>query len=949
MSTAQVLSAITFPLHGSRLIEASAGTGKTYTIASLYVRLILGHGLAEASFPHQLLPADILVVTFTEAATKELRERIRSRLTSAALYFRQQLSDPDDFLAQLRNDYPDPKLWPNCAQTLELAANWMDESAIYTIHGWCNRMLQQHAFDSGSLFKQTVNTDTSQLLHQVARDYWRTHFYSLPASQCPAVLQLASSPDELLKKITKLVFEPALSRVEPAQNLTELFSDWSSWQQQASLLSSQARNAWLAENAQLTTLLINASSQAWLNGNSYKKATFAEKLNAIDDWAQSDQTSIDFNELYKFSHSKLQNGLVKAHKDKAALFSTPALIAIDALCQHLLQEPKLTTALSLHACHWIRDRYLAEKQRLATISFDDMLTRLDAALHGPMGDRLTEVIRSQFPVAMIDEFQDTDAIQYRIFARIYPAQTLPQLACFMIGDPKQAIYSFRGADIHTYLKAHQATQPHHYNLDTNYRSTTELVAAVNQFFSYADQHQTSGAFGFKTSENNPLAFIKVKANNRQDQWYRNGSPVNSPLTLWAWPSEQPIAMSDYRQQLAEVSASQIVNLLNNAAVNGTGFKNHTNGQLTALKPSDIAILVRTGREAGLIRKALAKRQLASVYLSENDSIFASQEAADVLLWLKALAEPRNETQLRAALASQTFAFSCVELHRFANDETVWEQHLERFISFQQRWMAAGILPALRSLIFDYGLHQSQQDGQERCLTNLLHLAELLQQASMQLDGELALIRYLAEAIADQDSLHQEESILRLESDADLIQVITIHKAKGLEYPLVFLPFICSFKEASGNYYRYHDAAQNLCIDLDKTSEAQAIADQERLQEDLRLLYVALTRAQYACWLGIAAIKSRGKSCQLQKTAIGHIIDWHDQEPSQLIKQLQAVKADCAAITIEDLPQINLVNYQAPEMPAGQDSVLTAKTKIADNWWIASYSSWRLAESALKPV
>ncbi len=162
MST-KILNPLSLPLNDTRLIEASAGTGKTYTIAALYVRLILGHRFEQTESTRPLLPPEILVVTFTDAATKELRERIRDRLSQAARYFREQADAEDDFLEQLRASYS-LSSWSGCARRLELAANWMDEAAVYTIHGWCNRMLQQYAFDSGSLFDLEVNTHDTELL-----------------------------------------------------------------------------------------------------------------------------------------------------------------------------------------------------------------------------------------------------------------------------------------------------------------------------------------------------------------------------------------------------------------------------------------------------------------------------------------------------------------------------------------------------------------------------------------------------------------------------------------------------------------------------------------------------------------------------------------------------------------------------------------------------------------
>jgi exodeoxyribonuclease V beta subunit len=186
MSTPPILDPLAFPLRGSALIEASAGTGKTFTIAALYLRLVLGHG-GPAAFPRALVPPQILVVTFTEAATKELRDRIRARLAEAAGFF---LEEPtaaalqprgDDLLHDLRAGYA-PSDWPGCAHALRLAAEWMDEAAVSTIHGWCHRMLREHAFDSGSLFTQTLEADQDDLLDEAVRDYWRTFFYPLPAA-----------------------------------------------------------------------------------------------------------------------------------------------------------------------------------------------------------------------------------------------------------------------------------------------------------------------------------------------------------------------------------------------------------------------------------------------------------------------------------------------------------------------------------------------------------------------------------------------------------------------------------------------------------------------------------------------------------------------------------------------------------------------------------------------
>ncbi|MCQ8105013.1 exodeoxyribonuclease V subunit beta [Methylomonas sp. SURF-2] len=933
MSLASNIDSLTFPLSGTRLIEASAGTGKTYTIAALYVRLILGHGWLGA----ELLPPDILVVTFTEAATQELRERIRARLTQAAGFFREKTGG-DEFLRRLRDDYA-AEQWPTCAYRLELAANWMDEAAVYTIHGWCNRMLQQHAFDSGGLFKQEVDTDDRELLNQVVRDYWRQFFYPLSTTACRAVYRLASSPEQLAGVLRPLLFETeALGLEAPENALAQAFQAWEDWAIQAEQLEQAARSLWRDDLPALQNLLNEASANGLLNGNLYRKAGFADKLRQLAAWANGEPLAAEA--LMKFGQQSLQAGLTKAHQDQAPLFETAPFRAIDDLAAHAANETDMADIITRHAIHWLRARYDAEKQRMARMTFDDMLQRLDLALRGGNGERLAAAIVKQYPLALIDEFQDTDPVQYRIFARLYPAEADSGPGCFMIGDPKQAIYSFRGGDIFTYLKAHQATLGRHYTLSTNFRSTQAMVDAVNRIFIHAENQQAAGAFCFKRQDGNPLPFIPVAAQGREEVWLVDNQAAPA-LSFWQIADEQAIGMPAYRRQMAAATASEIVRLLHGAGAGRTGFTG-PDGDLRPLQPADIAILVRSGHEARLMRQALAERQLRSVYLSERESIYASAEAVDILIWLQALAEPRNERKVRAAIGTATLGWSYQSLRQLALDELAWEQHLERFMGYRERWLQDGILPTLRQLMSDYALPARLQclvDG-ERRLTNLLHLAELLQQAGSRLEGEQALIRHLAETIAaDQTG---EESVIRLESDANLIKIVTIHKSKGLEYPLVFLPFICGFREVGGrdHYYRYHDSEFALHVDLQKSEDSKAGADRERLQEDLRLLYVAITRARYACWLGMAAIKSGpGKASHLHKSAIGYVLGWRaGMAASELNVRLTELRGACPAIDILEAPAAAADIYRPADSATAVDGPRQSTAVIGDDWWIASYSA-----------
>ncbi|NOR19198.1 MAG: exodeoxyribonuclease V subunit beta, partial [Xanthomonadales bacterium] len=841
-------------------------------------------------------------------------------------------------------DY-DSANWPTCARRLELAANWMDEAAVYTIHSWCNRMLQQHAFDSGSLFHQEVNTDDTELLHEVVRDYWRSFYYDISSDDLnfQKLYEIFKQPDDLLKDIRTLLTnsDPIDACVAADQNLKALLATMDSSRQKRLKALKQPWEKWANE---IKKLIDTAVTNKVLPARKYNAANRRNWIDKIISWSSDPlQETI---EIGKGFENLSPAGMANLANDGQIPPEHPGFEAISQLQRQLASLPNLKVELIKHAIHWIRNRYDDEKQRIARMTFDDMLTRLDKALQGRNGQSLKKVIRQQYPMALIDEFQDTDPVQYRIFSTLYPADADSESGCFLIGDPKQAIYSFRGADIYTYLKAHRNTSERHYTLGTNYRSTQALVDAVNQVFRQADQ-QINGAFRFRQESDNPLPFNPVDAQGPEDEWVINNQPAPA-LSIWHWNTPDAVGQPDYRGKLAESTASEIVRLLNLANLGKTGFRSP--GIIKPLQPVDIAILVRTGTEAKVMRNALAKRQLPSVYLSERDSIFATCEASDLLLWLKAMADPRNERKVRSALSAATIGWSYQTLQQLAQNEPVWEQQLERFLGYQDRWLQDGILPTLRQLFNDYELHAkltSDSEG-ERCITNLLHLAELLQQASGQLEGEQALIRHLAEAIEDENSQAGDEGIIRLESDANLIKIITIHKSKGLEYPLVFLPFICSFREVSkgsSSFYRYHDDQQNLCIDLTKDEEIRAYNNEERLQEDIRLLYVAMTRARYACWLGIAPIKSGNtKECQLEKSGMGSLLGWEPKKPaSDLGEQLENLKGTCETISKTRIPEPSDDNYLPPQQADQPEATRTATTKINSKWWVASYSALQIED------
>ncbi|MFA9441213.1 exodeoxyribonuclease V subunit beta [Uliginosibacterium sp. sgz301328] len=940
MSVPVALSVLDFPLHGSRLIEASAGTGKTFTIALLYVRLVLDHG-GEAAFGRALTPPEILVVTFTDAATQELRDRIRARLTEAARCFGEPDAAHDGLLEALRDSYPHDR-WPACARLLRLAAEWMDEAAVSTIHAWCYRMLREHAFDSGSLFAQELATDQGELLLEVVRDYWRRNFYALSPREAGAVRTCFAGPDDLAAALKPLLartdvrFFVGEQVLHPPASLAHVLAPAAAWQEACESAANAARHAWASDREALEIML--HALRPSLHGNVYRNkdddATFTQWVGDLAAWSEGAAAPAN---LAKFGQTRIKL------KAKAVTPRHPAFQAIDQWADVADGEPQIKPLLLLHALSEVRATFDAEKIRRAELGFDDLLARLDRALAGQGGDRLAARIREQFPVALIDEFQDTDPLQYRIFERVYRIADNPrEIGLFMIGDPKQAIYAFRGADIHTYLRARTATLNRHYTLSTNYRSTRDMVEAANRCFAFAEQHPR-GAFRFGSDEvDNPVPFQPVEARGREEVLLIDGVPATA-MTFWLLDNGGAVCgASAYRDEMAERCASAVRGWLAQAREGRAGFR-EPDGSLRPLQPADIAILVRGRREADAIRTSLAARRLASVYLSDRDSVFATEEAGDVLQWLRACADPTDDGALRRALATRSLGLGWPALERLNRDERFWEDTVMRFRGYRTLWQTQGVLPMLRRLLADFDVPASllrEADG-ERRLTNLLHLAEWLQRQAVEADGEHALLRVYAEQI----ERPSEEEILRLESDADLIKVITIHKSKGLEYPLVLLPFICTWRELDGrsrelpSFQHGEGRVVDVSGDTSIAGTAYDRANDERLSEDMRLLYVALTRARHAVWLGVAPLVSgRSKSPELHKGAMGYLLGGAQPLSAEDIPaRLRELQAGCAAIGIAPAPAADSEILEAAHV-AAPGPAREPTRRIAERWWIASYSA-----------
>ncbi|AUO67669.1 exodeoxyribonuclease V subunit beta [Citrobacter freundii complex sp. CFNIH2] len=903
---AESLDPLRLPLTGERLIEASAGTGKTFTIAALYLRLLLGLG-GSSAFPRPLTVEELLVVTFTEAATEELRGRIRSNIHELRIACLRESTD-NPLYARLLDEIDDKK---QAAQWLLLAERQMDEAAVFTIHGFCQRMLSLNAFESGMLFEQQLIEDESLLRYQACADFWRRHCYPLPREIAQVVFETWKGPQALLVDINRyLQGEAPVIKAPPPDDET-----LASRHQQIVQRINALKQQWCDAEGELEGLM-EASGIDRRKFNRGNQGKWIEKIRA---WAQSGTQSYQLPEaLEKFSQRFLEDRT----KEGGVVPQHPLFVAID----ELLAEPlTLRDLVITRALAEIRETVAKEKRRRGELGFDDMLSRLDSALRSESGDALAAAIRTRFPVAMIDEFQDTDPQQYRIFRRIWQHQ--PDTALLLIGDPKQAIYAFRGADIFTYMKARSEVSAH-YTLDTNWRSAPGMVNSVNRLFSQMDD-----AFMFREI---PFQPVKYAEKNQSLRFEFHGE-TQPAMTMWLMEGES-CGIGDYQSHMAQVCAAQIRDWLK-AGLCGEAML-ISGRDVRPVSAADISVLVRSRQEAALVRDALTQLAIPSVYLSNRDSVFETLEAQEMLWVLQAVMAPEKENTLRSALATSMMGLNARDIDMLNGNENAWDQVVDEFVGYRQIWQKRGVMPMLRALMSARQIAENllATAGGERRLTDILHISELLQEAASQLESEHALVRWLSQHILEPDSNASSQQ-MRLESDSHLVQIVTIHKSKGLEYPLVWLPFITHFRVQDQAFYHDRNSFEAV-LDLSEADESVALAEAERLAEDLRLLYVALTRSVWHCSLGVAPlVRRRGDKkgdTDVHQSALGRLLQ--KGEPMDAAGLRAAIDAVCDENIVCRIPEA--VSMEPLPGAVASEASLNARRvqrTPGDNWRVTSYS------------
>ena len=820
------------PLLGTQAIEASAGTGKTYTITGLYIRLLLEQDLEVSQ---------ILVVTYTKAATAELRTRIRERLVDvvAALSGR---TPSDAFCARLIAEVSDPA---RARLLCERALRQLDEAAVFTIHGFCQRALEDAAFESGSPFASDMIQDQARWIEECAEDFWR----SFIQDRDPAFLQFLLeekkySPEKFAQELKRWLGRPYLTILDP-------------------------------------------------------------------DSAEEGEDS------------------------------------------HELE----LRALRVEMLRWLDKELRRRKTEHRQLYFDDLLLNLSRALtDGPRRESLARRIRHRFRAALIDEFQDTDPVQYEIFEHLYGGRKEP---VFLVGDPKQAIYGFRGADIFSYLTAREAAAARH-SLEENWRADPELIRGVNTLFSATDV-----PFVFPEIEFHPARPATRPESAPRKQAHLDGLE-HGPLRIWFADREdeaaKPLSGTDVEAAFVAATADEIARLLS------LGARGEARIGADSLRGRNIAVLVQNHAQAELVRAALARRGVGSVRKGTG-SVFATREAAELELVLLAIADPTRERRIRAALATSFHGFDAARIYAVAQTERDWDELQEHFRSLREQYAQEGVASMLalwleRNRVVARLL--AGEDG-DRALTNLLHLLELLRaEGRRQRQGLDRLLGWFADHRRDASQSGKgeqtaDELVLRLESDENLVEISTIHGSKGLEYDVVFCPFTYrSSRQNPDEVFDFHDPNNGWKAMLDPGSRDReknwAAHQKEEWANRLRLLYVALTRARHVCVCTWGAMKNGHESAMgwllLPHDEVGVAPGAVDRPDEDFLADLgQLEQASEGSIRVERLSDRNVGSVGAVSRAASADQDFVARRlgrAVRATRWTTSFSALTAGRLAERP-
>lgn len=912
MTATQALDLLNCPLDRRVLIEASAGTGKTWTLSTLVLRLLL---------EKELSLDQILIVTFTEAATAELRSRIRARIKEALMLCRDSgAAAPDPVLSALVT-----RAGAQAQARLETALGSLDKARISTIHGFCQNVLEGWPLLCGGSFSPELLEDQSALISEAVADFWRARLYPAPETLQRLLIQaeelgpeslrevLVSClglPAEAFKILPELVADPDPS--EPTQDVwPELLASYTQLQQ-----------SW-GDGLEIERLMTDALAKKSLNGQKYRLDWLPKLLRESSRFLAGPYLALPVPQaIFKLSAGQLtaaakaeplDHDFFRACDKFWTIWQSLADGSRQArlnLCRELLTE--------------VPDRLRARKQAAGQCGFDDLLLNVHAALRGELGAYLAEALRQRFRAALIDEFQDTDRIQNEIFASIYPENTPQPL--FLIGDPKQSIYRFRGADIFAYFKTTRAPDLARYSLLRNFRSRPGVLAGVASLFARADAFQAGQA------SLPVIAYDPVSA-------ALPASEQGPAFVLWHDES-QTLSAGQAHRRVAEATATEIARLL-----------------AQGRKASEIAVLTRSNRQARQMATTLSRLNIPSVVYA-NDPVFASREAWELEQVLAAIQRP-DEPGLRRALTTQLWGETAGGLLNLQADVLRWEAMLASFGGYLHFWREQGFARLWLRLERERPLMQNlaaSADG-ERRLANLRQLLTLLleqeQQPGMTPAGLLNWFK-----LARRQPENSERTAQQLETEREAVRLLTVHRSKGLEFEIVFCPWLWNEAEDNGLVSCFDPDSDARLIWIEPLTGSDRkdnpFARRQRMElqaESIRLAYVAMTRAKERCYVAWIWQKDAptAKVNRCAWSALGFLLGLSGESLSE---EAVTDKLKNFDLTLAPLPAPSTVALDRSLSQSGQSQDLRAvqaKTfsrQLPASWRMSSFSSLKPARDPL---
>lgn len=867
-----VLSA---PLKGSNLIEASAGTGKTFSIAVLALRFLVEEGLSTAQ---------LLMVTFTKAAVAELQTRIRKFIRQAHDFHaagkevESQIMDVVKSAVALHGE-------ALIEQRLRDALLLLDELNVLTIHSFCQQTLNEFALETNQLFGAEMIADLRPIIEEELNKVYRRQVTTLPVRMLQQ-LWTADLKNSMLNTISKHLSGKGYEGFESN-------ADYQWVEGEAEQMIAKAVE--MEEGIQLHhegMLQYVQDERAYLEeccGSGHAKKALFHLLDLPE----------DFIETFR---SKLNTKYAQSITAMADLCAANDLLVEE----HKLYVAQITTRLFKLVIAEVTETLQARKLRNNLLSYDDMIGNLHQALCQQSNTSLVKKLQDKYKAVFIDEFQDTDRKQYEIFHEAFGNSST---ILFYIGDPKQSIYAFRSADIFTYLKARNTVDTI-YEMNSNFRSSPRMIAAMNAFFLPTDNFD---AFAFAEEEDG-IRYISVQAPSNKDL-PKNIPPQELPSTFLSKdPSEGVIRVVNSKNKEAafEALSLQVATLLTdpNLKILEEGPR--------PIRPSDIGILVSSHKNAHAIKDLLTKLGIPSIAV-DDCKVLETAAAEEMLHLLEAFEKPSVGT-IHKALVSSLIQYSSRQLLQL--DE---EAALHAFTKYQSSWQEKGVYKALRDFATDFRLQeQLLLRKEERLLTNFIHLSELIhRQQQWQRHSNADLLSWLRRAIQGQ-VVAGDEFEQRIERDEEAIQIATIHVSKGLEYNIVFAPNLDLEPKIDTDLYDFRDPNTGTyhCTEAIRATEDQRkwYFDQ-KTQENRRLLYVALTRAKSKTYI-FASDFYKSKD-----TALRPFLNEMDQQ-----KVLGLIDRDAP---VADKPEIAYRPEKSAQLPA--NTTVKNFSLLHPNWQKLSFT------------